>query len=230
MGACISICCNKSYHGLELADDVSSHLKEMISMITWGDGYNKFYYDLNKDTKLKIANAITNHVKTHNISTLNMNGYITEYISANIAGHIFHKMLWDTIFPIVDFNQDSILESMCNINYPLFDNIPHEYNDVFIISSIRNYHKKYINMKYFDLFQSKFLKTHNIVHYDLGEQLIKDLLKIDLDLYINNIIDELITSDTNECFNYTYYMNEMLYKREEYVTMINERLQNNNNA
>ena len=113
-GICCALCFNKSFHGLEMADKISDDLNSMIRKISWGeDIFDTLYIKLNQDIKLLIAKCIVKHVKKNNIKVLNLYGYITDYISLNIAGLIFHKFnkIWSLIACSIKLNNVSIIIS-----------------------------------------------------------------------------------------------------------------------
>ena len=98
-GICCALCFNKTYHGLDMAENISNDLKSMIRKISWGPSiFDTLYIKLSKDIKHLIAKYIVEHVKKNNIKVLQLNGYVTDYISLNIAGLIFHKFIWDVIY------------------------------------------------------------------------------------------------------------------------------------
>ena len=121
------ICCSTcitAYHGLDIADDISIQLKDMIFKISWGNiPYSKLLIKLNDETKKKIAVNIAKYVKEKKIAVSNFNGFVTNYIAINIAGFIFHKFIWDVLYP-------HELEKDPGFQYPAYVPMEVDYKDI----------------------------------------------------------------------------------------------------
>lgn len=223
-GICCALCFNKSFHGLEMADKISDDLNSMIRKISWGeDIFDTLYIKLNQDIKHLIAKCIVEHVKKKNIKVLNLNGYITDYISINIAGLIFHKFIWDIIY--TPTREELSIEQRLTFNYPTYNEINMEYKDLFTNKAIDNYIKNFTNNNYFKTFTSEFRKTRGLeeynVQYQLGKEVITKHLEKHIDSVINQIINQYNTNNTLDGpFNYSRYMNQMITKKNQYESQV----------
>jgi hypothetical protein len=220
MGAvCCVLCFNKSFHGLEMADNISSHLTSMIRKIQWGHGlFDNLNIKLNTEIKQNIAAKIVKHIKKNNIKVTNLNGFITDYIALNIAGLIFHKFIWDIIYePIL--NEVLIKESDIN-TYPIYEQINMEYKDIFTNKAIENYTNKFEEKKYFKKFVIEFRKSRNLEEYNIEYQLGKEVISKHLESYLTLVINQIINNNNIDSFNYSDYMNTMITKKNIYESTV----------
>ena len=223
-GICCALCFNKSFHGLDMAENISNDLNSMIRKISWGeDIFDKLYIKLSKDTKHVIAKIIIEHVKKNNIKVLQFNGYVTDYISANIAGLIFHKFIWDVIY--TPMMEEMPHEQRTKFNYPSYSGINMEYKDIFTNKAIDAYIKIFTDNNYFKTFTTEFRKKHNLAEYNIQYQLGKDVITKHLEKYIGYTINQIINHhNTNNTvdgpFNYSRYMNQMITKKNQYESQV----------
>lgn len=215
-GVCCVLCFNKSFHGLEITDNISAHLTTMIRDIKWSDDlFDTFTIKLNQESKNMIATKIVKHVKKNNIKVLNLNGYITEYIALNIAGLIFHKFIWD----ILKQNETITLE------YPDYKEIEMDYKDIFTDIAIHKHTNKFKEKKYFDVFVKEFIKKRNLQEYNIKYQLGKEVITKHLENYLTLILNQIINNNNMEGFNYSTYMNTMITKKNVYESSIENSFQ-----
>jgi hypothetical protein len=213
-GICCAICFNKSFHGLEMGDNISSNLNTMIRKISWGTSmFDTFSIKLSDDIKRLIAKIIIEHVKKNNISVLKLNGFVTEYIALNIAGYIFHKFIWDIIHPTLQ-------------NYPTYEVITQEYKDIFINKAIDGYINNFKEKGYFVKFVTEFKKKRKIEEYNIEYQLGKDVITRHLEDHLCTVVNEIINNDNIETFNYSQYMNTMINKQNIYEAELDQSFNN----
>lgn len=224
-GICCALCFNKSFHGLEMADKISIDLNSMVRKISWSTSiFDTLSIKLNRDIKHTIAKYIVQHIKKNNIKVLNLNGFITDYISLNIAGLIFHKFIWDIIYtPMVE---ELPPEQSRKFYYPTYNGINMDYKDIFTNKAIDTYIKKFIENNHFEVFTAEFKEKQNIneynVEYQLGKEVITKHLEKHLNFVINQIINHYVTNNSIDGpFNYTKYMNEMITKKNQYESQVN---------
>ena len=213
-GICCAICFNKSFHGLEMGDSISSNLNTMIRKISWGTGlFNNVSFKINDNVKKIIENSIIKHIKKNNISVLKLNGFVTEYIALNIAGYIFHKFIWDIIHPILQ-------------NYPTYEVITQEYKDIYINKALDDYINNFKENGYFVKFVTEFKKKRNIEEYNIEYQLGKDVITRHLEDHLCTVVNEIINNDNIETFNYSQYMNTMINKQNIYEAKLDQSFNN----
>lgn len=223
-GICCTLCFNKSFHGLDMADKISHDLKSMIRKISWGNNiFDTLPIKLNDDMKQLIAKIIVKHVKKNNIKVLNLNGFITDYISINIAGLIFHKFIWDVIY--TSMMEELPVEQRLTFNYPTYNGINMEYKDIFTNRAIDNYIKKFTDNNYFERFTTEFRKKNNLTEYNVEYQLGKEVITKHLEKYIDSVINQIINDyNTNNTidgpFNYSKFMNYMITKKTLYESQV----------
>lgn len=223
-GICCTLCFNKSFHGLDMAEHISNDLKSMIRKISWGNNiFDTLHIKLSDDIKHLIAKYIVEHVKKNNIKVLQLNGYVTEYISINIAGLIFHKFIWDVIY--TPMWEELPVEQRLTFNYPTYSGISMEYKDIFTNKAIDNYIKNFTDNNYFKTFTTEFRKKHNLEEYNVQYQLGKEVITKHLEKYIGYAINQIIKHhNTNNTvdgpFNYSRYMNQMITKKSLYESQV----------
>ena len=223
-GICCALCFNKSFHGLEMAEHISHDLNSMIRKISWGnDIFDTLSIKLSDDIKPLIAKYIIEHVKKNNIKVLNLNGYVTDYISLNIAGLIFHKFIWDVIY--TPMREELPLEQRVTFNYPTYNGINMEYKDIFTNKACDDYIKNFTNNNYFKTFTTEFIKKNNLAEYNVQYQLGKEVIAKHLEKYIYSVINQIIKHhNTNNTvdgpFNYSRYMNQMITKKSLYESQV----------
>lgn len=207
---CCSICIN-AFHGIDITEDISIKLKDMIFKISWGKTlYDGLLIKLNDETKKKIALTISNHVKEKNIAVGNFNGFITDYIAVNIAGFIFHKFIWDVIYP-------HALEQNADFQYPAYIPMEQEYKDIFTNKVVDKYiNDSFITENIFVHFVEQFKKQHKLEEYNIEYQLGKEVLEKNIEKHLCNVIDEILNNEDNGGLNYNEYMNIMLNKETIY--------------
>ena len=221
---CCALCFNKSFHGLEMADKISNDLKSMIHKISWGENiFDTLYIKLNQDIKLLIAKSIVAHVKKKNIKVLQLNGFVTDYISINIAGLIFHKLIWDIIYTPI--REDLSIEQRLTFIYPTYNGINMEYKDIYTNKALDNYIKNFTDNNYFKTFTNEFRKTRGLeeynIQYQLGKEVITKHLEKHIDSLVNQIINQYNTNNTADGpFNYSKYLNEMITKKNQYESQV----------
>ena len=159
------ICCSTcitAYHGLDIADDISIQLKDMIFKISWGNiPYSKLLIKLNDETKKKIAVNIAKYVKEKKIAVSNFNGFVTNYIAINIAGFIFHKFIWDVLYP-------HELEKDPGFQYPAYVPMEVDYKDVFTNKVVDKYiNDLFITQDRFVCFVEQFKKQRKLEEYNI---------------------------------------------------------------
>jgi len=222
---CSALCFNKSFHGLEMADSISSHLTSMIRKIEWGHGlFDSFNIKIDAEVKQHIAAKIVKHIKKNNIKVEKMNGFITEYISLNIAGVIFHKFIWDVIYEPIQYKvaiKDSDIKA-----YPVYEKINMEYKDIFTNKAIDNYTNNLKNQNYFKIFIVEFRKSHNLEEYNIEYQLGKEVISKHLESYLTLVINEIINNNNIDSFNYSDYMNTMISKKNIYESTVESSFDN----
>ena len=208
------ICCSTcitAYHGLDVADDISIQLKDMIFKISWGNiPYSKLLIKLNDETKKKIAVNIAKHVKEKKIAVSNFNGFVTNYISINIAGFIFHKFIWDVLYP-------HELEKDPGFQYPAYVPMEQEYKDIFTNKVVDKYiDNAFITQDRFVCFVEQFKKQRKLEEYNIEYQLGKEVLEKNVEKHLCTVIDELLENEDVKAFNYNKYMKIMLKKEKDY--------------
>lgn len=219
MGAICCACFNNSIHGLEMAENISSHLSSMIRKIEWGHGlFDNFNIKIDEEVKKNIAVKIEKHIKENNIKVKNLNGFITEYISLNIAGLIFHKFIWDIIYEPIQ-NEVAIKESDI-ITYPIYKQINMEYKDIYTNKAIDNYTNNLKKQNYFKTFVIEFRKSYNLEEYNIEYQLGKEVISKHLESHLTLIINEIINNNNIDSFNYSEYMNTMISKKNIYESTV----------
>lgn len=207
---CCSTCIN-AFHGVDITEDISIKLKDMIFKISWGKTlYDRLFIKLNDETKTKIALTISNHVKEKNIAVGNFNGFVTDYIAVNIAGFIFHKFIWDVIYP-------HALEKNADFQYPAYIPMEQEYKDIFTNKVVDKYiNDSFITENIFVHFVEQFKKQHKLEEYNIEYQLGKEVLEKNIEKHLCNVIDEILNNEDNGGLNYNEYMNIMLNKETIY--------------
>jgi len=207
---CCSTCIN-AYHGLDVAEDISIKLKDMIFKISWGNiPYSKLLIKLNDETKKKIAVNIAKHVRKNNVDAGNLNGYVTNYISLNVAGFIFHKFIWDVIYP-------HELEKDPGFQYPAYTPMEQEYKDIFTNKVVNKYiDDLFITKNRFVYFVEQFKKQRKLEEYNIEYQLGKEVLDKNVEKHLSKVIDEICDNEYLEGFNYNEYMDIMLKKEKNY--------------
>lgn len=221
---CCILCFNKSFHGVEMANSISNDLKSMIQKISWGDSiFDTLTVKLDYNIKELIAKSIIKHIKKNKIKVLNLNGYVTDYISLNIAGLIFHKLIWDVIY--TPMSEELPHEQRATFYYPTYNGINIEYKDIFTNKALDNYIKLFKENNYFEIFTAEFKEKKNIKEYNvqhpLGREIITKHLEKHLHFVINQIINHYNTNDSIEGpFNYSVYMNEIINKQNIYERQV----------
>lgn len=208
------ICCSTcitAYHGLDIADDISIQLKDMIFKISWGNiPYSKLLIKLNDETKKKIAVNIAKYVKEKKIAVSNFNGFVTNYIAINIAGFIFHKFIWDVLYP-------HELEKDPGFQYPAYVPMEVDYKDIFTNKVIDKYiNDLFITQDRFVCFVEQFKKQRKLEEYNIEYQLGKEVLEKNVEKHLCTVIDELLENEDVKAFNYNKYMKIMLKKEKDY--------------
>ena len=226
MGAiCCVLCFNKSFHGLEMADYISNHLTSMIRKIEWGNGlFDNFNIKIDAEVKQNIAAKIVKHIKKNNIKVANLNGFITEYISLNIAGLIFHKFIWDIIYEPIQYKvaiKDSDIKA-----YPIYEKINMEYKDIFTNKAIDNYTNNLKKQNYFKTFVIEFKKSRNLEEYNIEYQLGKEVISKHLESHLTLVINQIINNNNIDSFNYSDYMNTMISKKNIYESTVESSFDN----
>ena len=221
---CCVLCFNKSFHGLEMADKISHDLKSMIRKISWGENiFDTLSIKLSDDIKHLIAKSIVAHVKKKNIKVLQLNGFVTDYISINIAGLIFHKFIWDVIY--TPMWEELPVEQRLTFNYPTYSGISMEYKDIFTNKALDDYIKNFTDNNYFERFTTEFRKKNNLAEYNVQYQLGKEVITKHLEKYIDSVVNEIINQyNTNNTvdgpLNYSRYMNYMITKKKLYESQV----------
>ena len=224
---CCILCFNKSYHGLEIAEQISHDLSTMIRKISWGSSqFDNIFLKLDKKIKNSIALVIVEHIKKKKISVLNLNGFITSYISLNIAGLIFHKFVWDILYtPMKNFREVKEIppEERTTFNYPSYEEIEQDYKDIFTNKAIDTYIKRFTENNYFEIFTREFKRTRNIEKYNINDRIGKEIITKNLEKYLEFVINQIISSSRDSTnilvdgpFNYSRYMNIMITKKNNY--------------
>lgn len=207
---CCSICIS-AYHGIDITEDISIQLKDMIYKISWGKTlYDRLLVKLNDETKKKIALTISKRVKEKKIAVGNFNGFITNYIAINIAGFIFHKFIWDVLYP-------HELEKDPGFQYPAYIPMEVDYKDVFTNKVVDKYiDNAFITENRFVHFVEQFKKQRKLEEYNIEFQLGKEVIEKNLEKHLCNVINELLDNEDVKAFNYSKYMNIMLKKETIY--------------
>ena len=110
--------------------------------------------------------------------------------------------------------------------YPTYNGINMDYKDIFTNKAIDTYIKKFIENNHFEVFTAEFKEKQNIneynVEYQLGKEVITKHLEKHLNFVINQIINHYVTNNSIDGpFNYTKYMNEMITKKNQYESQVN---------
>jgi len=210
------ICCSSciiAYHGLDITEDISIQLKDMIYKISWGKTlYDRLLIKLNDETKKKIAVNIAKYVKSNNINAENLNGFVTNYIAINIAGFIFHKFIWDVIYP-------HELEKDPGFQYPVYIPMEQDYKDIFTNKVVDDYiDNAFITENRFVHFVEQFKKQRKLEEYTIEYPLGKEVFEKNIEKHLCNVIDEILNNEDDNGFNYNEYMDIMLKKETIYNT------------
>ena len=224
MGACCAICCNKSFYGIQLSHDISKNLQDLMRKIKWSDSFlNEPRVKLGNDIQMKISSEIVKNIKENRINVFNINGFVQEYIAMNIACLIFHKIIWDIINEPLN-NEPTItnsIEEMINKNYPPFVPIEQEYKDIFINVKLDSYYSQFQGRE-INLFKQEFSKRYNI-EGELNNNINREVLEINLENYITDTIESMLSDDNMVSFNHNDYMDTMLNKQTVYETEVQNR-------
>lgn len=224
MGACCAICFNKSFYGIQLSHDISRNLQDLMRKIKWSDSFlNEPRVKLGNDIQIKMSSEIVKNIKENGISVFNINGFVQEYIAMNIACLIFHKIIWDMIN--VPLNNESTItnsiEEMNNKNYPSFVPIEQEYKDIFSNVKLHSYFSEFDGKK-INLFKQEFTKKYNI-EGELNNNINREVLEINLENYITETIESMLSNDNIKAFNHNDYMDTMCNKQTIYETEVQNR-------
>ena len=100
-----------------------------------------------------------------------------------------------------------------------------EYKDIFTNKAIDAYIKIFTDNNYFKTFTTEFRKKHNLAEYNIQYQLGKDVITKHLEKYIGYTINQIINHhNTNNTvdgpFNYSRYMNQMITKKNQYESQV----------
>ena len=211
MGQTCCSTCITVYHGLDIADDISIQLKDMIYKISWGKTlYDRLLIKLNDEMKKKIAVNIAKHVKEKKIAVNNFNGFVTNYIAINIAGFIFHKFIWDVLYP-------HEVEKDPGFQYPAYIPMKVDYKDVFTNKVVDKYiNDLFITQDRFVCFVEQFKKQRKLEEYNIEFQLGKEVIEKNVEKHLCTVIDELLENEDVKAFNYNKYMKIMLKKEKDY--------------
>jgi hypothetical protein len=219
MGACCTICFNKSFYGIELSHDISKNLEELMRKIKWSDSFlNEPRVKLGNDIQMKISSEIVKNIKKNGISVFNINGFVQEYIAMNIACFIFHRIIWD-IINIPLNNEMAIIED--NNYYPPFVPISQNYKDIYSNLKLNSYFTQFEGRN-IEMFKNEFSKRYNI-EGELNNNINREVLEINLENYITETIESILTNDNILAFNHNDYMNTMLNKQTIYETDVKNR-------
>ena len=224
MGACCAICFNKSFYGIQLSHDISRKLQDLMRKIKWSDSFlNEPRVKLGNDIQMKISSEIVKNIKENGISVFNINGFVQEYIAMNIACLIFQKIIWDMIN--VPLNYESTItnsiEEMNNKNYPSFVPIEQEYKDIFSNVKLDSYFSEFDGKK-INLFKQEFTKKYNI-EGELNNNINREVLEKNLENYITETIESMLSNDNIKAFNHNDYMDTMCNKQTIYETEVQNR-------
>ena len=224
MGACCSKCLNKSFYALELSIDISKNLEDLMKKIKWTDSFlQEPRFKLGKDIKSKIASAIVKHIKEKKITVNDINGFVTQYIALNIACFIFHKVICDIIYLSLN-HQSSItnsIEEANNKQYPKFMFIEQNYSDIFTMLKLDQYFNTF-TQEQIDNFKNEF-KIKYDTGTDLSDHINRKVLEINLENYVTETIEKILSNNNIKAFNHDEYMNYMLDKQSQYETEIKSR-------
>jgi len=224
MGACCAICFNKSFYGIQLSHDISRNLQDLMRKIKWSDSFlNEPRVKLGNDIQMKISSEIVINIKENGTTVNDINGFVQEYIAMNIACLIFHKIIWDII--IIPLNNEptitNSIEEMNNKNYPRFVPIEQEYKDIFTNVKLDSYFSQFQGRE-INLFKREFSKRYNI-EGELNNNINREVLEINLENYITETIESILTNDNIQAFNHNDYMDTMRNKQTIYKTEVQNR-------
>uniref|UniRef100_A0A6C0BTJ7 Uncharacterized protein n=1 Tax=viral metagenome TaxID=1070528 RepID=A0A6C0BTJ7_9ZZZZ len=213
---CCIFCFDKTYHGFDIAHGVSCYLSEMLFKISWGDNiYNKIAIKLNDQTISQISSTITKYIKKNRIKVKNINGFVTDYISLNIAGFIFHKLIYDIIYKSDIENGKPYQEKYIPIEQ--------DYKDIFTNKVLNKYIDEFIQINQLVKFTEEFIKQQNVKDYNINYPLGKEVISRRLEDHIINVINELCNDDcTIKAFNYNIYKDIMETKQKNFETIVNQ--------